>query len=102
MKVMSGEGVKAHSRTEEGEPGGGKNSGGIGPGAAAKPRRIEQRTRARNKALRARSRVLALVGNRQQESPVNDERARDADEADRLCLGDCLFRANPGRGCGVK
>jgi hypothetical protein len=35
--------------------------------------------------------VLALVGNCQQELPVNDERARDADEANRLCERDCSF-----------
>ena len=68
----------------------------------AKPQRSEPRTLARIKALRAGPRELALVGNCRQEPSVNDERARDADEVDRLCARERLFLVNPGRGCGVK
>jgi hypothetical protein len=53
-------------------------------------------------ALRAGSKGLALVGNRRQGPLANDERARDVDEADRLCARECLSLANPGRGSGAK
>jgi len=68
----------------------------------AKPHHLEPRTLARMKALRARLKVTALVGNYRQRPLANDERARNADEAERLCARECLFSVNPGRGCGVK
>jgi len=42
------------------------------------------------KALRAGLEIVASVGNQRQRDRVNDERARDADEVDRLCA-----RGNP-------
>jgi len=46
--------------------------------------------------------VRGAGGNIGSESSSTDERARDADEVARLCARGNPWRANPGRGCGVK
>jgi len=46
--------------------------------------------------------VLESRGNPRQGSVANDTRARDVDEADRLGGGENPWKANPGRGCGMK
>jgi len=54
------------------------------------------------KALWARSGIVAQAGNRRQRGRVNDERVGGVDEASLLCERGNPWKANPGRGCGVK
>jgi hypothetical protein len=62
-----------------------RSSRGDRIGSTAKPRRHGDGLLAQIKALRARARDVASVGNRRQRTSTNVERARDADEAARLC-----------------